>query len=626
MDSTLPPPWRLALSRLDYAFQPIALYSDGSVYGFEALLRGWEVAGFGSIAEVFDLAFSANLLYAIDLELRRKAFAKFAASGMDKAKIFYNLDNRLLQMPDYSTGNTLRIAEETGLAPTRIVLELSELHEPSDSGFDRIISSYRNQGFRIALDDFGSGYAGLKLLDRAEPDIVKIDRYFVDGLGEDPRKSAFLGKIAAMAHLMGISVIAEGVETAQELRLCADSGCDMVQGFHIARPSLDFGSLRPSYDEALAAGLQRRTARQAGKVGLADVVEVSPVALGAGISEVLSRFAKDPGAIFIPVVNSEGEPVGVYRERDFRQYVYSPYGISLLEHLTSDPGHPALLIRAPSAPVDSDLAKVVELYGSSPECGGVVLTESGRYVGILPAESVLSLVAERELAEARDQNPLSRLPGNLRIGEICAQKLNEPGEGTAYAYFDFDNFKPFNDLYGFRNGDRVIMLFADILKALAWDGRTFVGHLGGDDFFACLDATDLGASLDGLRTAAIQFAREAESFYSPEDRDRGWILGKDRAGKQRRMPLLTVSLAVVVQLPGADLNAESLAEVLAGLKREAKLAPDHLAARIYPPGAGELEGEGSDSRLSPARGRGSNASGLRQQGRPVFTPSFIAAY
>ncbi|MEI6877315.1 MAG: EAL domain-containing protein, partial [Spirochaetota bacterium] len=254
MDRTLPTPWRIALSKFDYAFQPIALYSDGSVYGFEALLRGWDTAGFAGIGEVFDLAYSANLLYALDLELRRKAFSKFAASGMDQAKIFYNLDNRLLQMPDYSTGNTLRIADEAGLPATRVVLEVSELHEPSDSGFDRIISSYLNQGFRIALDDFGSGYAGLKLLDRAEPDIVKIDRYFVDGLGEDPRKAAFLGKIVAMSHLMGITVLAEGVETTQELKLCADVGCDMVQGYHIARPNLDFGELRPDYDAALAAG------------------------------------------------------------------------------------------------------------------------------------------------------------------------------------------------------------------------------------------------------------------------------------------------------------------------------------------------------------------------------------
>jgi len=338
METKLPPVWRAALSRLDFAFQPIANFGDGSCYGSKALLRGWDAAGFASIAELFDLAFADNLLYVLDLELRRKAFRKFAESGMDQAKIFYNLDNRLLQMPDYTTGNTLHIAEELGLSPTRIVLELSELHEPSITGFDRIIGSYRNQDFRIALDDFGSGYAGLKLLDRAEPDIVKIDRYFIAGLGEDPRKAYFLGKIVALAHLMGITVIAEGVETEHELRLCTEAGCEMVQGFFVARPNLGFGELRPSYLEALSPATQRRSASQTGQVSREDALLLEPIELGTAIADVLKRFRKNPALTFVPVVNSDQEAVGAYLERDFRQYVFSPFGISLLEHLSADRG------------------------------------------------------------------------------------------------------------------------------------------------------------------------------------------------------------------------------------------------------------------------------------------------
>jgi EAL domain-containing protein (putative c-di-GMP-specific phosphodiesterase class I) len=289
MVGDFPEAWILALSRLDFAFQPIASFADGSAYGYEALLRGWDAAGFQSIAGVFDCAYEERLLYALDLELRRKAFRRFSEAGLGRAKLFYNIDNRLLEMPDYATGNTLRLARETGLEPTRIVFELSELHEPGGgSCFDRILSAYRSQGFLIALDDFGTGYAGLKLLYRAEPDIVKIDRYFVGGAAEDPRKASFLEKIAGMAHLMGISVVAEGIETEVELRLCSDSGCDMAQGFFIAKPSLEMESLKSTYPDVASAGGRRVMAR-AGYLDVANVHAIRAVTLGSSLGSDLAR-------------------------------------------------------------------------------------------------------------------------------------------------------------------------------------------------------------------------------------------------------------------------------------------------------------------------------------------------
>ncbi len=124
------------------------------------------------------------------------------------------------------------------------------------------------------------------------------------------------------------------------------------------------------------------------------------------------------------------------------------------------------------------------------------------------------------------------------------------------------------------------MLFADILRSRLRTPRDFVGHLGGDDFFACLDAPDPSESFEWLSGASDRFAREVVSFYSAEDRDRGWILGKDSARKERRMGLLTVSLAAVHLPAEGGLDAEGLSDLFAVLKREAKATPDHRALRI----------------------------------------------
>jgi diguanylate cyclase (GGDEF)-like protein len=192
----------------------------------------------------------------------------------------------------------------------------------------------------------------------------------------------------------------------------------------------------------------------------------------------------------------------------------------------------------------------------------------------------LSLVAERELSEARDQNPLTRLPGNLRVAEVIAQRMAETSRGRAFIYFDFDDFKPFNDRYGFRLGDRVIQLFADILKSIFGRSASFVGHLGGDDFFVFSYAGSVAEALAPVSEASERFQHEAASFYSPEDRDRGWILGRGRSGEERRMPLIGVSAAVVFSSEGAGLDAESLSDLFAALKKEAKLSISHSAYHV----------------------------------------------
>jgi GGDEF domain-containing protein len=397
----------------------------------------------------------------------------------------------------------------------------------------------------------------------------------------------------------------------------------MVQGFLIARPSADVASLLLDYPAAATAlSADRRGSTSAPKVDGECIVRAEPVQLRADLSAVLARFRKDPDASIIPVVNEDNEPVGVYREQDFRDYVYSPYGISVLEHIAAEFGAAAFLVRVPTAPLGTDLARIVEMYGSSADAGGVVLTEGGRYAGVLPAEELLSLVAESEVAEARDQNPLTRLPGNLRVAELCAQRLADPGPGAAFAYFDFDSFKPFNDLYGFRNGDRVIMLFSDILKSTIRCPPGFIGHLGGDDFFVCIDA-EKNDDIAPLAEAADRFAREAASFYSAEDRERGWIFGTDRSGRRRHVPLLTVSVAIVILETGATLDAEGLSEILAELKKKAKASSDRRAIRVF---SKEERSEPHPMGMSGAGPR-SGGQGLARGGRatPIFTPSLIAA-
>jgi EAL domain-containing protein (putative c-di-GMP-specific phosphodiesterase class I) len=241
--------WRIVAKVCDFAFQPIVDIGTGRIFGVEALLRGQETAGYASIKELFEAAFQAGMLNPFELYLREKVMHRFRALGsLGRLQLFINIDNRVMAMPDYDPAATGELMLRFGLDPAQVCFELSEQH--AFKCFDRtreILSAYRAMGSQIAVDDYGTGFAGLELLYHSEPDFIKLDRFFVSGLDADPKKRLFVGGIVQLAHSLGITVIAEGVETAAELLTCRELGCDLVQGWAIQKPTLDPGELKESY-------------------------------------------------------------------------------------------------------------------------------------------------------------------------------------------------------------------------------------------------------------------------------------------------------------------------------------------------------------------------------------------
>lgn len=146
-----------------------------------------------------------------------------------------------------------------------------------------------------------------------------------------------------------------------------------------------------------------------------------------------------------------------------------------------------------------------------------------------------------------------------------------------FAYLDFDHFKPFNDKFGFRTGDRAILMCADILRtAFSREGR-FVGHVGGDDFFVGFRNTDSGIAVTEIQEALNKFGRDVESLYPQEDRRNGYIRSVTRDGKSQKFPLLSISGAILHKdaerkLPSMD----NLSALIAEAKKAAKQALEKL--------------------------------------------------
>ena len=574
--------WNEILGILDLAFQPIVNIHSGACYGYEALLRNTEEAGFASIADFFDSCHALGILPQIEMELRDKALAKFAAlPNFRTAKLFINLDNRALDAEGNLARQTRAMLERHGIAQSAVVFEISERHalgQPSDAIGP--VMHYKHHGFRLAIDDFGTGFAGLQLLYFAEPDLLKIDRFFISDIADDAKKKVFLAHIVNIAHLLGSVVVAEGVETEREFFACKEIGCDLVQGWLAQHPTTDITQLSPQYDSI--AGLARRERRSAitdQRIIADQVAWLQPLSLDSPMERVFERFRSNKSATFFPVVDQSGQPVGIVREKELKDYTYSPFGKELIANKSFGRTLKDFIIRCPMADLNSKAEHVLEAYTAVEGSEGIMIVDGTSYVGFLSAHSLLRVINEKNLAAARDQNPLSRLPGNTIIVEWVNGALEQMDREYTLVYFDFDNFKPFNDKYGFRLGDRAILLFTDLLSRCMNRDGGFAGHIGGDDFFAGFADIPFDEVLAACRDLVAAFSHDVESFYDDETRKLGHIEGRDRQGNPATFPLMTVS-AVVVRLPAPreSFSIDDVSRLIASLKKGAKHAPDHINA------------------------------------------------
>jgi len=445
----------------------------------------------------------------------------------------------------------------------------------------KILEAYHNQGFKIAVDDCGTGFAGLQLLYYTEPDYIKIDRFFIQNMGNDPKKRLVVSTIVNFAHFMGSLVLAEGVETRDEYAQCKAIGCDYIQGYFVQRPTRDISQLLPRYEHIREMAMQdRRNGRFKDRSLIASEIQyIKPVRSDTNMISIVDLFRKEEHTTFFPVVNQYDEPVGVIRDSAFKEYIFSKFGRQLLENPTFGRDLTRFVSKIPTADIHSSLEQLIETYSHYNNNEGLIMVDDMKYVGMLTTNALLKLINEKNLTMARNQNPLSKLPGNTMIHEYFSESLSDMENDYHLAYFDFDNFKPYNDQYGFRNGDRLILMFADLLKASALSENRFVGHVGGDDFFLGVKGGTRNGLVSEMRKLALTFKKNAESFYDKPSMENGYILAKDREGVRRKIPLITVS-AAILELPARvdrTCSIEDAGNIIAMLKKEAKGSENGIA-------------------------------------------------
>ncbi|MGQ9805583.1 MAG: GGDEF domain-containing protein [Chlorobiales bacterium] len=567
--------WRtIIFGIIDHAFEPIVNIHTGATFGYEALLRNYQAAGFETIWEFFESAYNEGMLYQVELLLREKAIEKFCRSGLqERLKLFLNVDNRVLEMPDYQQGNTAKILARYKLPASAICFEISEMHRLSGSdAVMQILHLTKSQSYKIAIDDFGTGFSGLQLMYYASPDFIKIDRFFISNISNDSKKRFFVASIINMAHLLGITVIAEGIETEQEFYICRDLGCDLIQGHYIQKASTDVREMKIKYDvvETLVRK-DRRKVSQDQEIIYNQSEYIPQIPITASMEEVFNKFLEFDNYSFFPVTTESNEPVGIVREKDLKAYTYSMYGRQLLKNKSFGKTLRDFIVKCPIVDINIKAEKMLEIFSVGETVEGIIVTAQMEYIGFLSAKALLRVLNEKNLMIARDQNPLTKLPGNTLIYGYVSEALVDTESAHILVYYDFDNFKPYNDRYGFRNGDRVILLFAEILQKRFSRENCFVGHIGGDDFFVGFKNLRFEEAYELTAMAIQEFTESVKPYYDEVDRTRGYIESKDRDGRSKYFPLLTVS-AAMLELPKHrnSLSMDEISTTLAEMKKGAK--------------------------------------------------------
>lgn len=555
--------------RLNAVFQPIIDMNTAEVFGHEGLIRGPADSPLHSPMKLFNTARAYGMVTELEYLARREVLQSFF-NLTSTGKVFLNISPDVLMNQDSRVGETLKYIEEIGLKPQQVVIELTENAATTDYQLLRDATHhYRAMGFEIAIDDLGEGFSGLRMWSELRPDYVKIDQHFIQGINHDPLKLQFVRSIQEIAKKSGARIIAEGIETEQELLVIRDIGIAYGQGYHITRPQPNPISSAPIHIKQALEAKTKFNPVLNHRITVESLMKQVPyLAPECSNADALKQFELYPEINALPVIKN-GFPVGIIGRHDIiglfsKQYYRELHGKNACELIMDK--RPVIVEQSASL---QDISELILQSDPHYLSIGFIVTQDGKYAGMGSGHDLLRLFTQMQLSAARYANPLTLLPGNVPINEHIDALLQAKLPFVS-CYFDLDFFKPFNDIHGYKKGDDVIQLLGTLLKEYCSEEIDFIGHIGGDDFIVLFQSPDWQARCNALLE---RFAEVVKWFYSEEERNRGGMEVEDRQGNKSFQPLMSISIGAVIAEVNQFSSPHEVSSAAAIAKKQAKKIP-----------------------------------------------------
>ncbi len=558
---------------IETVFQPIVSLKNGSIIGYEALSRGPAGSELTSPAALFRTADELSMVWDLELLCRTKAIER-AHSIEPEKYLFINIDPNIIKDEKFRRGFTKEFLRNHNISPESIIFEITERTAIEDyAAFSETLKNYTSQGYKIAIDDMGAGYSGLKTITNTRPHYIKIDMELIRGIDRDSFKQALIKNFVNLSISTNIKIIAEGIETEEELQTLIKLGVYAGQGYFMQRPAGTFLEIPEVIKNKISKynSLSNNVFDYSSNYHYIGAIMEEQPALDQNTICIDVKKHLDGNSLDGVCLVEDEIPKGLIMNHNLNSAMAKQYGIPLYSRKPI-----SLIMDYSPLIVDyyTPINTVCELamdrdHSRTYDC--VIITKGFKYCGMVSIKKLLQYTSAMEKSYARELNPLTGLAGNVIINRVLTDTISY-SKNCCIVYADLDNFKSYNDAYGFENGDKIIKLAADIIEKQVKSKHPFncfVGHIGGDDF---LFITECGMEDSKAICQDIihDFDKGVLSFFNERDKNNGFIETCDRSGNTVRFDLTSISLAGFSGDPGSFNGPDHVGNHMTKLKNKVK--------------------------------------------------------
>lgn len=556
-------------------YQPIINLTSGDIIGYEALSRGPRDSDFYSPLALIEMAHQLGMVWELEMLFRQKALENIKTL-QDDQYMFVNVDPDVIKTQAFKSGLTSEYLEEIGARETSIVFEITERTAITDyEMFQKVLENYRKQGYLIAIDDVGAGYSGLKSITEIRPHFIKLDMDLIRNIDKDFFKQALIKAFVETATTTNIKLIAEGIETKEELKTLILLGVTGGQGYYLQQPQTSFSDIPPEvkrkiYDyNHISVNLNQYSQAYHYISNLVNRQDERTFESITSCEFIRTYMEKGPRRSVC--ICDHDHPVGIVMKHNIDATMSGKYGYAVFSNrpISKIMNKQPLLVDH-FTPINV-VAKLAMGRSDDELFDDVIVTKGSRFFGMVSMKDIFEYTLMYEKNSAKEQNPLTGLPGNTAINRVLTDVVDSKIM-TSVIYVDINDFKVYNDVYGFEKGDSMIKLVAELIKSevmKVFHQTAFVGHIGGDDFIIVTNG-DERQNAQVAEQIIQRFMAYHTCFFKPEHTENGKIVSEDRYGITRIFPLTSLSIAGIYGDLTHYKTSENLSEALAKLKKRVK--------------------------------------------------------
>lgn len=549
-------------------YQAIFNLQTGKAIGFEALSRIDGLTDF-NISEIIETCRIEDLLWDIELLLRNNAISNFP---LDKEfMLFLNVDPHIINAIDFKEGITKSILENSLLSESNIIFEITERSVIDDyAPIVETLNYYKNQNYKVAIDDVGAGYSGFLRIVETKPDYIKIDMGLIRDIDKNDYKEIVVRSLVDISKKLNIKCIAEGIETLGELEKLIQLGVDYGQGFLLDKPK-ETPYINNLDAEKLILELSKEASQFMYDERYHNIGRLARPVQSFDKNEKTSKIKEyiDRNDLESICITDKNMIYGLITRKSLNNFLSKIYGNALYYNKSIDKiTDKSPIIIDYFTPI-FDVSRKILKRSNDNIYDNIIVTKCGNYHGTVSIIDLLKYSYARERDYYKELNPLTSLPGNPIINRVLNDSIALPNK-RGVIYIDIDKFKPFNDKFGFELGDKLLIKTAKMLKDIIknkFEYNSFIGHIGGDDFICILDLP-----LDKANSLCLNIINEFDRMSKEilrENKNTDFKY-KNRDGRVQIFNNLSISICGFYGHLNKFSSKEILSEELGKLKQIAK--------------------------------------------------------